>query len=92
MFAILSLLPESLTRNKLFCLLRENSFGIYLLHPMLIYLFFSCTWYRDIHPWVLCGSVSGAALAASMLLSIGLRKAGLGCVLGETGNKKSVAH
>lgn len=88
LFTIVSLMPIRLTQFSAFKKLRVESYGIYLFHPMLIYLMFAYTWFRNIHPWVLCCSICLLALLLSMWLSAGVRKLGLGIVIGEPVKKQ----
>lgn len=83
MLCIVSLLPEAIGNWKLSRQILMDSYGIYLFHPMLIYIFFALTWYRDIHPWILCCGAAVLSVVISMLLSAAVRKLHLGLVLGE---------
>ena len=61
----------------------KNGFGIYLFHPMIIYVLYVWLGQRDIQPWVLCIGIAAAAYLASDYLTRLLRRYGLGVLIGE---------
>ena len=61
----------------------KNGFGIYLFHPMIIYVLYVWLGQRDIQPWVLCIGIAAAAYLASDYLTRLLRRCGLGVLIGE---------
>lgn len=83
LFCFVSLLPAAVGEWKPLRKLLRWSYGIYLLHPMLIYFIFACTWYRDISPLLLCACAFVLSTAVSILLTAVLRKLHLGILLGE---------
>lgn len=83
LFCFVSLLPATVGQWKLVRTLLRCSYGIYLIHPMLIYLIFACTWYRDMFPWLLCTSAFLLSTATSILITNVIRKLRLGIILGE---------
>lgn len=83
LFCFISLLPAAVGDWKPLRALLRYSYGIYLFHPMLIYLIFACTWYRDISPWLLCSSAFVLSTTASIPITAVIRKLHLGILLGE---------
>ncbi|WP_418983914.1 acyltransferase family protein [Alistipes sp.] len=65
----------------------QSSFGIYLLHPMIIYSLFFLKADRSIHPAIMIPAVFIIALIVSILGTRCLRKLNLPIVLGETQKK-----
>ena len=63
--------------------MERNSFGIYLIHPMIIYLLFYWFGYSPLPPVVLCGCIFLVTMAVSIGVTEGLRKMKLGILLGE---------
>lgn len=61
----------------------KNGFGIYLFHPMIIYVLYVWLGQRDIQPWVLCIGITAAAYLASDYLTRLLRRCRLGVLIGE---------
>lgn len=61
----------------------KNGFGIYLFHPMIIYVLYVWLGQRDIQPWVLCIGIAAAAYLASDYLTRLLRRCRLGVLIGE---------
>ena len=72
-----------LANSSMYQTVKENSFGIYLFHPMIIYLcFFLNTKLWDT-PYLFSIIVFIVSLVVSLLLTIVLRKKQLGFVIGE---------
>lgn len=61
----------------------KNGFGIYLFHPMIIYLLFYYFGGYDISPVLLCGAVIMISYAVSWVLTEIVRKTPLKVVIGE---------
>lgn len=61
----------------------KNGFGIYLFHPMIIYLLFYYFGGYDIAPGLLCGTIIFISYAASWILTEIIRKVPLKIVIGE---------
>ena len=61
----------------------KNGFGIYLFHPMIIYVLYRFFEPCDVPPVVLCCSIALAAYIASWLASIAFRRLKLAVLLGE---------
>ena len=74
---------EKLCENKLFVELKKNGFGIYIFHPMIIYILFYFWGNLNFNPIILCFSVFAISYILSYLLTIILRKVHLGFLLGE---------
>ena len=79
--------PSFFLQNKLYKLISKNNFGIYLIHPILIYAVshFAQHWY--IHPYLLCAVTFVLVIFLSIGISELLRKVNLGWAMGEK-NKK----
>lgn len=73
----------SITSSRLYTLLRRNSFGIYLFHPMIIYILFFFTGQMNIPPLLLTLISFVVSLLASVLFSSALRFFKLKILLGE---------
>ena len=61
----------------------KNGFGIYLFHPMIIYVLYRYFGPCDIPPVVLCCGIAAAAYVSSWLASIAFRQLKLAVLLGE---------
>lgn len=71
------------SKNRWCRILWQDSFGIYLFHPMIIYVLYYCLGSLDIPPLALCFGAVAVALIGSVLATWGLRKMGLKILLGE---------
>lgn len=69
--------------NRFYNLLSTTSFGIYLLHPMIIYAFFHFKGDLVVSPWLMIPAVFFSALLLSILGTVLLRKLHLRFILGE---------
>lgn len=72
---------ESCYNSKLYKVLQKNSFGIYLLHPMIIYVLFY--FFRTVNPYLFCIVVLGVTFTMSYFVTEMLRSMKLKWVLGE---------
>ena len=82
-FYILSMRTIKIERTDLYQWIAPNSFGIYLFHAMIIYwLEFIASPYQ-INPYLLSIAVFVISLALSILLTMAVRKLGLGIIIGE---------
>ena len=61
----------------------RNSFGIYLIHPMIIYVSFHWLGQSQIHPVILSIGIFGVAMMFSVIGTELIRKIGLEFVIGE---------
>lgn len=61
----------------------QNGFGIYLFHPMIIYIVFYQIADKNINPWVLCSGAAFISYIGSYYLTEIFRKCGLRRLLGE---------
>ena len=77
------ILNTNISSNKLYKELKKNSFGIYLFHPMIIYVLFYCLGSKDINPFLLTGIVFIISMILSDLFTRCMRKIKLGIILGE---------
>jgi len=71
--------------NKIITTLKKNSYGIYLFHPMIIYLayFFLIKSNIEISPIILCALILVVSFFLSLLFTILLRRIGAGIFIGE---------
>ena len=88
MIGVVQYIPLSICESKLYDSLRKNTFGVYLFHAMIIYLLFYYFGEMNIAPVVLCGAAVIISYAASHLLTVFLRRIGMGILVGE-GKKKT---
>lgn len=63
--------------------IRSNSFGIYIFHPMIIYVLFYLFGDYDISPFILSTVIFGISTAGSIFITYVLRKLRLGILIGE---------
>ena len=75
--------PEFLTKTKLFIKANKNGFGIYLFHPMIVYITFCFFGDKNINAILLCLFVTAFAYILSWLLTVLFRKIRLGVLIGE---------
>ena len=68
---------------KFFDILNQNGYGIYLFHPMIIYVMYYFLANIKIFPWILCFLISVSAYFLSLFISILIRKIKIGILLGE---------
>lgn len=68
---------------EIFKKINKNGFGIYLLHPMIIYVLFYYLAKYDINPVLLCGSIILTSYVVSYLLTNIIRKTWLKVAIGE---------
>lgn len=73
----------NIKENKLYKLLAKDSFGVYLLHPMFIYVVFHFLGNTSIHPILLVVLAVSVALPLSIAGTELIRRAHLKIVLGE---------
>lgn len=71
------------TNNILFKLIDKNNFGLYLFHPMIIYVIFYNIKDLNIHPWVSILFVFISSLIISIALTKLMRAIGLKKFIGE---------
>lgn len=82
-FYLLSVRTIKIEETKLYQWIAPNSFGIYLFHAMIIYwLEFIAAPYQ-INPYLLSIAVFVTSLTLSILLTVSVRKLGLGVIIGE---------
>lgn len=68
---------------NIFKKINKNGFGIYLLHPMIIYVLFYYLGKYDINPVLLCGGIILVSYVVSYVLTNIIRKTRLKAVIGE---------
>lgn len=69
--------------SGVYLLLKRDSFGIYLLHPMMIYLIYYFFRESTVNPYIISSLTFVAVYLASIMLTEIIRKLGLGVVIGE---------
>lgn len=71
------------TKHWLVSKLKENSYGMYLFHPMVIYIFFFYIVDLGVNPYVMAILIFTLACIVSFLLTEGMRRCGLRFCIGE---------
>lgn len=74
---------KAITTTRLFDLINKNSFGIYLFHPIIIYLLFYIFGDLPVNPYLLTALVFLTSTAASILLTELVRRKNMGVIIGE---------
>lgn len=82
-FGLVQYVSLSICDTKIFSEARKNGFGIFLFHPMIIYIIYYYFGSMDINPFILCGLTIIAAYAVSYLLTVAFRKLKLNILIGE---------
>lgn len=83
-YGVITLLSKTtIEENKIYKSIEKNSFGIYLFHPMLIYIMFYFLGPKDIHPYILTLLVFVVSLLISNILTEIVRLAHLDIIIGE---------
>lgn len=77
------IIPSVLLQNNLYKLISKNNFGIYLIHPILIYAIFYFAQHWSINPYLLCVVTFVLVMVLSIGISELLRKVNLGWAMGE---------
>ena len=72
-----------LSNNIIFDMILKNGFGIYIIHPMLIYFMYFKYGQNNIKPWILVFSTTITAIIFSLIISVFLRLFHLGFLFGE---------
>ena len=83
LFGISGYLPAG-ESSRLFRGLKKNSLGIYLFHPMVIYVLFYLFGQAQINPYCLCLGIAAVSFALSVGLTELVRKLHLGILIGES--------
>lgn len=74
---------------KIYKILIRDSFGIYLFHPMIIYVLFFYLGGKNINPFLLTGLVFIVTIILSEIFIVFIRTFGLGIIIGENNIKKT---
>ena len=69
--------------KKLYQIVKKNSYGIYLFHPMIIYVCFYLVRNVSLNPYGLAMIVFVLAFLGSMVITVILRKSKLRFIIGE---------
>lgn len=83
----LAIITKNASKHHTARLISRNSFGIYLFHPMLIYLVFYYTVSSSLSPLLLCGIVFVFSFLVSFALTELTRKVHLQIIIGEKWEK-----
>ena len=83
-----SFLPGKLPKNPILARAGKNGFGIYLFHPMILYVLFDLLGAYPIPAPVLCFGVTAASYLLSFALTELFRAIGCGFVIGEPMKKE----
>ena len=70
-------------KNRFIKQANKNGFGIFLFHPMIIYVLYYILGGKNIHPLLLWAGISCVAYFASRGLTVLFRKMHLGVLIGE---------
>lgn len=82
-FCILSYVNKDICNGNVFQEMKRNGFGIYLFHPMIIYVLFVFEKYISVNPYIFSGLVFVLSYVLSYGFTIAVRKAKLGFIIGE---------
>lgn len=82
-FYVLSIYTIKIESAKLYQCVAPNSFGIYLFHAMIIYWIEFIAAPYPINPYPLSVAAVVISLTLSILLTVMVRKLGLGIIIGE---------
>lgn len=74
---------ERLTCSSIFKLIDKNNFGLYLFHPMIIYIMFYVIKDYDINQWITVPVIFILSTVLSLILTNVIRNLGLRIVIGE---------
>lgn len=83
------LLNTKISNIKLYQEIKKNSFGIYLFHPMIIYVLFYYLGDKNVNPILLTGLVFVITMILSDMFTRMIRSFNLGIIIGENKSKKS---
>jgi fucose 4-O-acetylase-like acetyltransferase len=86
MIVLLAVLLEKETKlveTKFFRRTKDTSMGVFLFHPMIVYLGYYCLGNRDISPYLLSVGIAVFAFYTSIFLTKAVRRLKLGVILGE---------
>lgn len=78
------LLNTNISNNQLYQEIKKNSFGIYLFHPMIIYVLFYYLGDKNVNPFLLVVMVFIITMILSDLFTRIIRTINLGIVIGES--------
>ena len=82
-FYHLSVNCKAIVNSKLYCLISNNSFGIYLYHVFVVYLWFYLIKDVTVPAYIMCLLSFVVSLFLSVILTQLTRKLGLGFIIGE---------
>ena len=82
-FGFFALFCLPVIKNKMFNIFKEYSMGIYLFHPMIIYVLYYLLLNYNINPYIQCMMITIISVIISMIFTYILKKLKLNFVLGE---------
>ena len=77
-------LKSNVLNTFLYKCIQKNTFGIYLFHPMIIYVLFYLFGDYDISPYLLSGGIFLISIAVSMIIAYVIRSLHLEILIGES--------
>lgn len=80
------------TKKYIYTVIQKNSFGIYLFHPMIIYVFYYLLGNKDINPYILCFGIAFVATVLSIIFTKIMRALKLNILIGEPQKRKNVKN
>ena len=83
LIGITTYFSDKFLKNKIVSKANKNGFGIYLLHPMIIYILFLELGEKDINPYILCFAIFIISYGISWLITDLLRKIHMSIFIGE---------
>ena len=76
-------IPQNFTKSSVISEINRNSFGIYLFHPMIIYIMYYFLGSKNINPFILSSIITIISYLISIGATIVFRKINLSFLLGE---------
>lgn len=83
---------DRLESSRVFRLLKRDSFGVYLLHPMILYLIFNTLRYSTANPYAVTVLCFVGVYALTLIITEIIRKLHLGVIIGEKSVRKSMQN
>lgn len=76
-------IDNKLLQNKVYKSLKLNSMGIYLFHPMIIYVLFYYLGNYNINPYTLTGIIIITSFTISYVMTVSIKRIKLSFILGD---------
>lgn len=80
---VTSHINKAFMTKRFVIMMNKDGFGIYLFHPMIIYVLYYCLGSKNVNPIVLCFGIAIVAYLLSVVFTEIFRKVHLGIVMGE---------